>query len=154
MQTTRRRSVMVSEECVNAGISAPCGNALHRTAKPLLLLCLVEIIPLDQCLDIKPRTADDERQISLRRMGADELRHAHDKLRYGKWLIRIQHIDEMMRDTSPLLCGRLCTADVESTIDTHGIARDDVCPQFLGKFQRQRGLSDRRRPEKYKNGAF
>ena len=154
MQTLCSLGVMMRKEGMHTHISAPRRNALHRTAKPLLLLRLVEIIPLDQCLDVESRAANDERQMPLRRMGTDELRHTHDKRCHRERLIRIQYVDEMMRDTSLLLCRWLCTADVEPAIDAHGVARDDVRPQCLGKLHRQCSLSDRRRSEEHKNGTF
>ena len=135
-------------------ISTPCSNALHRSSKNDLLPRLVEVITLDKGLDVEPRSADDERQIPLRLMDTNELRHACNKLRYGEWLIRLQYVDEMMRDTSLLLCGRLCAANVEPAIDAHGVARDDVRPQFLCKLQRKLRLSDRRWSDEDEQRAF
>ena len=91
-----------------------------------MLLRHVEVISLDECLDIEPRPADDERQASCRIKVTCELRHARDKLRHGERCIGIEHIDKMMRHTSALLRTRLRTANVKAAIDEHRVPRDDL----------------------------
>ena len=118
--------VTMREEAMYAAAAAACGNARHGMTKARMLLRHVEVISLDECLDIEPRPADDERQAPCRIKVTCELRHARDKLRHGERRIGIEHIDKMMRHTSALLRTRLRTANVKAAIDEHRVPRDDL----------------------------
>ena len=114
-----------------------------------MLLRFIEIVSLDERLDVEPRTTDNKWQAPPHLTLLDKCGNTRNKRRNRKRFIRVQHIDEMMRDTCLLCNSRLCTADIKSTIDTHGIARYDIRPKRLGKFQRKFCLSDCRRAEQH-----
>ena len=154
MQPFRCSRITMRQKGMYAHISTPPCNLLHRTAERCVRARFVKMIPFDKCLDIQPRPANDERQPPLSRMRAHKSVHACHKLRHGEGRLCSQHIHEMMCDARPFLSCRLRAADVKAAIEAHGVARDDVRPQFLCKLQRKLRLSDRRWSDENEQRAF
>ena len=107
---------------------------------------LVEDIALQERLDVKPRAADDERQLAARPDAFDRLARETLEIHDVERSLGRENVDEMMRHDASLLFRRLRRADVEAAIKEHGIARDDLRVQPLGESQGKRRLADRRRP--------
>ena len=97
-----------------------------------LIVALIQLLPQrgvgravgkraagNERVDIQPRTADDDRQLSAR----DDIVHAGGGLRnvarHGIVLLRLGHVDHMVRHAAHFLRRRLRGADVHPAIDLH-----------------------------------
>ena len=64
-----------------------------------------------------------------------------------KFFVRIDHINEMVRDAFSVRRGWFCRADVHATIDLLRVRVDNFAADFLGQLQGDFALSHRRGPE-------
>jgi hypothetical protein len=85
----------------------------------------------EECFQIQRRAADKE---DLAATGDDLIggcRGGFEVLSYAEILRRVENVDQMMRDALLLLSGWLRSADVHTTIQSHGIERDDFGADLL-----------------------
>jgi hypothetical protein len=59
-------------------------------------------------------------------------------------LDRVNDVDDVMWDTSPLIDGHFVGADVETPVDGRGIAADDFAPAFQRQLDAERALAGSR----------
>ena len=55
-------------------------------------------------------------------------------------LVRVGHVDQVVGQPCPLLCGWFGCAQVHAAIDSHRVATDDLSDEALAQSQRKRRL--------------
>jgi hypothetical protein len=64
-----------------------------------------------------------------------------------KRLIRLGHIDQVVRQPRPLLARGLGRAQVHAAVDSHRVATDNLAAEALAQRERERRLAAPRRPQ-------
>ena len=80
----------------------------------------------------------------MRPAAADGLDHPFrttDETRQREVVFGVQFVDEMVRHPGTIFCARLGRSYIETTIDLEGVATDELAPERLGEFDRERGLT-------------
>src|SRR5207253_1786788 len=97
--------------------------------------------------EVKPGSADDERQMATSVNRTDGGRRVARILRRRVLLGGLRDVNQVMRDAVLLLDPDLVRADVESAVDRSRVAVDDLAAVAGRECQRQRALSRRGRTE-------
>ena len=146
MQTSRRLRIGFLQKAVDKRLALFLCQPLKLFTISAIARSLVEDIPFQERLDVKPRAADDERQLAARGDAPDLLPREALKVHDVERRLGRKNVDEVMRHGGALFFRRLRRADVEAPIKEHRIARDDFRIKPSGKRKGKRGLADRRRP--------
>jgi len=139
MNPQRRNGIKSPEQAMQRTRTThfPCGQAV---AQRLIAYRSVEQT-FQQCAQIESCTSRQNRQPPATGNLPDRVaRHACVFAR-GEKFVRVQDIDEMVRNTPPLGWRQFCGAYVEMAIHLQRIAVDDLAVEFFGEQKSQVALS-------------
>ena len=142
----RRSRVKPLEQPVQPGFSVFCPAAFQ--ALPQLLVPLGRgKKPFGQRAQIKPGSAGHDGKPAP----AGNLPERRPRLAAvfasGKGLVRVGHVDEVMRQPCPLFFGRLGCPQVHAAIDGHRVATNDFAAKLFTQRKGKCRLAAARRPQ-------
>ena len=102
-----------------------------RPAGAARLGAVAEVEPADERVDVKPRAADDNRELPAR----EDIPHGGvrrlDIARNAPLLVRLGDVYQVVRRGGELVRRRLGRADVHAAVELHGVAGDNLGVQAL-----------------------
>ena len=98
-----------------------------------------------QSLQVERRAADEEHLPSAAGNFGRDPAGGLDVLGQAEFLVRIEHVDQMVRHLAPILHRRFRRADVHPPIESDRVERDDFGPDPTRQFQADSRLARGRR---------
>src|SRR5688572_30406286 len=102
--------------------------------------------PARQSTEIQSRPANDKHPFAVLPGVIDGLSCLGTKTSTIELFVGVDDINQVMRNSCPLLWSGLCGAYVEIAIHLARVSTDNFCPVASGKFNRERSFPGRRRP--------
>jgi hypothetical protein len=103
--------------------------------------------PVDEGLEIKPRSPDDERNEPPAGDAGGRAERLPNEVGGRELNARIDGIDQMMGNAAHVRGRRFVRPDIEAPVDLDGIAVDDLAPEAEGQAHGDVGLAHARRAE-------